>query len=172
MSARRVNLGFHRLARRTSEADLNAIARGKTHLSRALERYLRWMGVKTRVYSLGDYRRKVLGGADSLPADYFQTNGAFLAPAHIAGDELLLIAFAAPRSTSTDELRQRIKNELEDQIWDFFTVQGGQVVIYDANNGDKISRKGCFDKFEPRGVHVIFLGEAELLSEVEVWLME
>jgi len=29
------------------------------------------MGVKTRVYSLGDYRRKVLGGAKNVPADYF-----------------------------------------------------------------------------------------------------
>lgn len=46
-------------------------ARGKTHISRALERYLRWMGVKTAVVSLGDYRRKVLGGSGSLPADYF-----------------------------------------------------------------------------------------------------
>ena len=48
-------------------------ARGKTHISRALERYLRWLGVKTRVYSLGDYRRKTIGGAENLPPDYFQT---------------------------------------------------------------------------------------------------
>lgn len=46
-------------------------ARGKTHISRALERYLRWMGVKTQVVSLGDYRRKTLGGAHKLPSDYF-----------------------------------------------------------------------------------------------------
>ena len=46
-------------------------ARGKTHISRALERYLRWTGVKTAVISLGDYRRKVLGGAQKLPPDYF-----------------------------------------------------------------------------------------------------
>lgn len=46
-------------------------ARGKTHISRALERYLRWMGVKTQVVSLGDYRRKTLGGAQKLPSDYF-----------------------------------------------------------------------------------------------------
>lgn len=46
-------------------------ARGKTHISRALERYLRWMGVKTQVVSLGDYRRKTLGGAQKLPPDYF-----------------------------------------------------------------------------------------------------
>lgn len=46
-------------------------ARGKTHISRALERYLRWAGVKTQVISLGDYRRKTIGGAQKLPPDYF-----------------------------------------------------------------------------------------------------
>jgi 6-phosphofructo-2-kinase/fructose-2,6-biphosphatase 4 len=61
-------------------------------------------------------------------------------------------------SEATGALRRRIKDELEDQIWDFFTVQGGQVVIYDANNGSKEARRQCMDKFEKRGVHVIFLG--------------
>src|ERR1700734_459294 len=46
-------------------------ARGKTHISRSLERYLRWMGIKTQVVSLGDYRRKTVGGAQKLPHDYF-----------------------------------------------------------------------------------------------------
>jgi hypothetical protein len=46
-------------------------ARGKTHIARALERYLRWMGVKTQVVSLGDHRRKTVGGAQQLPPDYF-----------------------------------------------------------------------------------------------------
>jgi 6-phosphofructo-2-kinase/fructose-2,6-biphosphatase 4 len=46
-------------------------ARGKTHMSRALERYLRWLGVKTQVVSLGDYRRKILGGTQKVPPDYF-----------------------------------------------------------------------------------------------------
>lgn len=55
------------------DISLQVIARGKTHISRALERYLRWLGVKTRVYSLGDYRRKTIGGAEDLPPDYFQT---------------------------------------------------------------------------------------------------
>ncbi|WVR08520.1 hypothetical protein IAU60_005575 [Kwoniella sp. DSM 27419] len=112
-------------------------ARGKTHISRALERYLRWLGVKTRVYSLGDYRRKVLGGADNVPPDYFATK--------------------SPRSEATNALRRRIKGELEDEIMDFFLVQGGQVVIYDANNGSVQARKQCYQKFENEGVHVIFL---------------
>ncbi len=46
-------------------------ARGKTHMSRSLERYFHWMGIKTEVVSLGDYRRKTLGGAQNLPSDYF-----------------------------------------------------------------------------------------------------
>ena len=53
-------------------------ARGKTHISRALERYLRWTGVKTLVVSLGDYRRKILGSAQQIPSDYF-TLGAHTA---------------------------------------------------------------------------------------------
>lgn len=51
-------------------------ARGKTHISRALERYLRWTGVKTQVISLGDYRRKVIGGTQNLPPDYFKLGKA------------------------------------------------------------------------------------------------
>ncbi|ODN99536.1 6-phosphofructo-2-kinase/fructose-2,6-bisphosphatase [Cryptococcus wingfieldii CBS 7118] len=112
-------------------------SRGKTHISRALERYLRWLGVKTRVYSIGDYRRKVLGGAENVPHDYFQTK--------------------SPRSEGTNALRRRIRTELEDQIMDFYTVQGGQVVIYDANNGSIAERKATYQKFESKGVHVIFL---------------
>lgn len=46
-------------------------ARGKTHISRSLERYLRWNGVTIEVFSLGDYRRKLLGHAKDLPPDYF-----------------------------------------------------------------------------------------------------
>jgi hypothetical protein len=113
-------------------------ARGKTHIARSLERYLRWLGVKTRVYSLGDYRRKVLGGANNVPDDYFTIDA---------------------KSEETIALRNRIKDGIEDQVWDFFERQGGQVVIYDANNGDKKSRKELLERFEARGVHVIFLGE-------------
>lgn len=36
-------------------------ARGKTHISRSLFRYLRWLGVSTKVFSIGNYRRKLLG---------------------------------------------------------------------------------------------------------------
>lgn len=110
-------------------------ARGKTHVSRALERYLRWTGVKTKVVSLGDYRRKVLGGAQDLPPDYFSTTG---------------------KSPETMALRQKVLDGCEHQVWDFFDA-GGQVVIYDANNGSREKRAQVAEKFEKVGIHVIML---------------
>jgi 6-phosphofructo-2-kinase/fructose-2,6-biphosphatase 4 len=50
---------------------MKMLARGKTHISRALERYLHWIGITTQVFSLGDYRRRLVGGAQDLPPDYF-----------------------------------------------------------------------------------------------------
>ncbi|KDQ58456.1 hypothetical protein JAAARDRAFT_128883 [Jaapia argillacea MUCL 33604] len=111
-------------------------ARGKTHISRALERYLRWMGVKTQVVSLGDYRRKVVGGAQKLPPDYFT----------IVGE----------RSKSTLELRAKVQGGCEQQIMNYFDG-GGQVVIYDANNGTVKARQALAEKFDKAGIHVIML---------------
>ncbi|KAI0642590.1 bifunctional 6-phosphofructo-2-kinase/fructose-2,6-bisphosphate 2-phosphatase [Trametes meyenii] len=110
-------------------------ARGKTHVSRALERYLRWTGVKTTVISLGDYRRKVLGGAQQLPPDYFTLG---------------------EKSPETIKLREKVMRGCEQQIWDFFDA-GGQVVIYDANNGTRERRNAVAEKFDKAGIHVIML---------------
>ncbi|PVF96860.1 6PF2K-domain-containing protein [Serendipita vermifera] len=110
-------------------------ARGKTHISRSLERYLRWNGVTTEVYSLGDYRRKLLGHARDLPEDYF-TYG--------------------PKSPETTDLRNSVRERCERDILDFFD-HAGQVAIYDANNGTKESRMKLYNKFHCLGYHVIFL---------------
>ena len=110
-------------------------ARGKTHLSHAIERYLRWLGVKSRVFSLGDHRRKILGGADKIPKDYFKSG---------------------PKSPETEALRKKILSDFDDTVIDFFN-QGGQVVIYDANNGLQARRYAIREKFGPLGIHVMFL---------------
>ncbi|KAJ7064999.1 6-phosphofructo-2-kinase-domain-containing protein [Mycena amicta] len=110
-------------------------ARGKTHISRALERYLRWMGVKTQVVSLGDYRRKTLGGAQKLPSDYFTLG---------------------EKTAETQEMRIKVSTGCENLIWDFFSG-GGQVVIYDANNGTRAARQALAAKFDKAGIHVIIL---------------
>lgn len=113
-------------------------ARGKTHISRALERYLRWTGVKTQVVSLGDYRRKTLGGAQKLPPDYFTLG---------------------EKSPETVALRQKVSDGCEQLIWDFFD-SGGQVVIYDANNGTRERRQKIAEKFDKAGIHIVMLESA------------
>ncbi|KAJ1034202.1 hypothetical protein NDA18_001067 [Ustilago nuda] len=111
-------------------------ARGKTHLSHAIERYLTWLGVKSGVFSLGDHRRKVLGGADKIPSDYFVTG---------------------PKSEETETLRKRILDDFDGTVVDFFFKQGGQVVVYDANNSIQARRYAIREKYGKLGVHVIFL---------------
>jgi hypothetical protein len=79
------------------------------------------------------------------------------------------------RTEATNALRRRIKNELEEQILDYYTNQGGQVVILDANNGNIANRKETYQKFESKGVHVIFLGTSpfrrKAVTAWREWLM-
>lgn len=77
---------------------------------------------------------------------------------HISDPSGLGLSSVEGRTEATNALRRRIKNELEEQILDYYTNQGGQVVILDANNGNVANRKETYQKFESKGVHVIFLG--------------
>jgi 6-phosphofructo-2-kinase / fructose-2,6-biphosphatase 4 len=111
-----------------SQKDVLGIeARGKTHVTHSLLRYLHWLGVKaegeldfgqlvcTRLaclsrataFSLGDHRRTILGSASDLPKDYFYTMGQ--------------------RSPETEDIRRRVKNSLEDEIVRYFFEKSGQV---------------------------------------------
>jgi hypothetical protein len=76
-----------------------------------------------------------------------------------------LLTRPAERTDETNDLRRKIKLDVEEEIWDYFSEQGGQVVIYDANNGNIKSRKDTKDKFEARGVHVIFLGKLSAVHQ-------
>lgn len=62
------------------------------------------------------------------------------------------------KSPETMALRQKIAQGCEQLIWDFFSG-GGQVVIYDANNGTRAARQTLAEKFDKQHIHVIFLGE-------------
>ncbi|CEQ39764.1 SPOSA6832_01312, partial [Sporobolomyces salmonicolor] len=106
------------------------------HVSRSVERYLKWLGVKTEVFSLGDHRRRMLGPSADLPKDYFSLDN---------------------RSPETDELRKKVRLTLEEDVARFFKENRGQVAIYDANNGTKAARIALRQKFEAQGVNVFFI---------------
>ncbi|OLL22363.1 putative 6-phosphofructo-2-kinase/fructose-2,6-bisphosphatase [Neolecta irregularis DAH-3] len=109
-------------------------ARGKTHISVSLCRYLRWLGVKTAVFHLGDYRRVVLEGQE-LPPDFFFVN----------------------TSESTTKLRENIRDLCRNDMKKFYEQDNGQVAIYDAVNPSVKGRKNLVNFFQAHNAQVLFI---------------
>ncbi|KAH8821510.1 6-phosphofructo-2-kinase/fructose-2, 6-biphosphatase-like protein 2 [Xylogone sp. PMI_703] len=110
-------------------------ARGKTHISVSLARYLRWLGVKTRIFHLGDYRRATLGPGMDVPEDYFFVNA----------------------SAASVILRQKILKKCREDIYQFLNHENGQVAIYDAVNPSSAGRKSLAREFAKHDVQTLFL---------------
>ncbi|KAI8087935.1 6-phosphofructo-2-kinase-domain-containing protein [Gilbertella persicaria] len=106
-------------------------ARGKTHASRSLCRYMRWLGVSTKVFSVGNYRRERLG---SLSEDWFD-----------------------PHNEEATETRLKVADECLDDLIDWLQHGGGQVAIFDGNNVSEQRRKQIHDKLLGCDIHPLFL---------------
>ena len=123
---------------RIAIATVGLPARGKTHISVALARYLRWLGVKTRVFHLGDYRRATTGPGQDVPDDYFFVNA----------------------SASSVLLRQKILKKCRDDIYHFFNHEKGQIAIYDAVNPLASGRRSLAKEFAKHDVQTLFIESA------------
>ncbi|KAL8897336.1 MAG: hypothetical protein Q9207_007265 [Kuettlingeria erythrocarpa] len=123
---------------RIAIATVGLPARGKTHISVALARYLRWLGVKTRVFHLGDYRRKNLGPGEGIPEDYFFVN-------------------ASPSSVL---FRQKILKKCREDIYHFLNHENGQIAIYDAVNPTAAGRRSLAKEFGKHDVETLFIESA------------
>lgn len=110
-------------------------ARGKTHISVALARYLRWLGVKTHVFHLGDYRRSTVGSDGQVPEDYFFVNA----------------------SSSSVLLRNKILKKCREDILNFLNHENGQIAIYDAVNPLSTGRRALAKEFEKQNVQTLFI---------------
>lgn len=108
--------------------------RGKTHLSVSLTRYLRWLGVKTHSFHLGDYRRA--SAEDDLTHDLF---------------------VPSPKSGKAHALREKVANECLNDILNFFKNDKGQVAIYDAVNAIPEFRLHLHRKFKDLKIQVLFI---------------
>jgi len=86
-------------------------ARGKTFIAQKIKRYMRWLGLRTRVFNVGEYRRRlcdaggrnaVLPGASVVPSHEFFDNQNLEANrlrkefAMIALDDLVTWLLATP----------------------------------------------------------------------------
>ncbi|KAF9437889.1 hypothetical protein BGZ76_010671 [Entomortierella beljakovae] len=106
-------------------------ARGKTHVSRSLSRYLRWLGVQTKVFSVGNYRRKIIG-------------------VEVTND------FFSPSNTATADLRIKVANACLDDMILWF-AGGGQVGILDGSNTTEERRKVLVGRLKTAGIHYMFI---------------
>lgn len=122
-------------------------ARGKTHICVSMARYLAWLGVKTRIFHLGDYRRATVGPGGHVPEDYFFPN-------------------ATPSSVM---LRQKILKKCREDIYAWLNHENGQVAIYDAVNPTAAGRRSLAKEFAKHDVQVrLFCLHYLLLHTVSV----
>ncbi|KAJ5701544.1 hypothetical protein N7488_009092, partial [Penicillium malachiteum] len=110
-------------------------ARGKTHISVALARYLRWLGVKTRIFHLGDYRRATIPFGEDMPDDYFYVNA----------------------TASSVLLRQKIVRKCREDIYHFLNHENGQIAIYDAVNPLASGRRSLAKEFAKHDIETLFI---------------
>jgi 6-phosphofructo-2-kinase / fructose-2,6-biphosphatase 4 len=92
----------------------------------------RRLGVKTRIFHLGDYRRATMGPDKDVPDDYFFVNA----------------------SAASVMLRQRILKKCREDIYDWLNHENGQVAIYDAVNPLSGGRKSLAKEFARHDVQV------------------
>jgi broad specificity phosphatase PhoE/predicted kinase len=106
-------------------------ARGKSYTARRIERYLSWLGYRTGVFNVGEYRRARVGA--QLPHSFFD-------PDNPEGEE-------ARRSAAMAALEDMM-------VW---LTEDGQVAIYDATNTTRARRAMVRGRCERAGVQVLFI---------------
>jgi len=121
-------------------------ARGKTYISKKLTRYLNWIGVNTKVFNAGDYRRKVTNVEnEQTKRDFFNTckhKHDFFDPAN---KEAVVVREACMEAALNDALGW-LKTGL------------GDVAIFDATNTTRERRHTVFDRIvRQNGLKCMFL---------------
>lgn len=109
--------------------------RGKTHLLVSLTRYLRWLGVKTHLFHLGDYRRRH-ARANDIAHDLFVPQ---------------------PDDPRNDAFRRRIVDAAITDLLAFFSGGHGQVAVYDAVNALPQYRRDLEHRCNAEGILVLFI---------------
>jgi broad specificity phosphatase PhoE/predicted kinase len=106
-------------------------ARGKSYTARRIQRYLSWLGYRTGVFNVGQYRRERVGA--QVPHSFFDPDNAH-------GEE-------ARRSVAVAALEDMA-------TW---LTQDGQVAIYDATNTTRARRAMVRGRCERAGFQVLFI---------------
>ncbi|XP_045612118.1 6-phosphofructo-2-kinase/fructose-2,6-bisphosphatase 1 isoform X2 [Procambarus clarkii] len=90
-------------------------ARGKTYIAMKLARYLNWVGLPTKVFNVGDYRRQAVGNYRGH--DFFH-----------------------PRNREGTNVRNKCALDALQDVCEFLQ-SGGMVAVYDATNSNEERRQ-------------------------------
>ncbi|KAJ1948543.1 hypothetical protein EC988_005134 [Linderina pennispora] len=107
-------------------------ARGKTHGSRSLIRYMNWLGVKSKSFHMGQYRRRLYG--PDISAEYFDLG-----------------------NDGMTEKRSHAEDSCIDDIIEYLTVGSGQLAIFDASNLRADRRRYIYERFESKQIRPLFV---------------
>ncbi|XP_061178710.1 6-phosphofructo-2-kinase/fructose-2,6-bisphosphatase 4-like isoform X2 [Saccostrea echinata] len=109
-------------------------ARGKTYMSKKLTRYLNWIGIKTKAFNVGEYRRA-------------------------ATDKYRNHDFFRQDNTEAQAIRQKCALMAIDDACNFLQ-NGGEVAVLDATNTTGERRKLLFDIIQVKNKFKLFFVES------------
>ncbi|XP_062318006.1 6-phosphofructo-2-kinase/fructose-2,6-bisphosphatase 4a isoform X2 [Osmerus eperlanus] len=107
-------------------------ARGKTYISKKLTRYLNWIGVPTREFNVGQYRRECVKIYKSFE-------------------------FFLPDNEEGLKIRQQCATAALNDVRQYLTDEGGQVAVFDATNTTRERRETINQFAEQNGFKVFFV---------------
>ncbi|KAM6169658.1 6-phosphofructo-2-kinase/fructose-2,6-bisphosphatase 4 isoform 3-T3 [Rhynchocyon petersi] len=107
-------------------------ARGKTYISKKLTRYLNWIGVPTREFNVGQYRR-----------DMVKTYKSF--------------EFFLPDNEEGLRIRKQCALAALRDVRRFLSEEGGHVAVFDATNTTRERRETIFNFGEQNGYKTFFV---------------
>uniref|UniRef100_A0A3Q3NNG0 6-phosphofructo-2-kinase/fructose-2,6-biphosphatase 4b n=1 Tax=Mastacembelus armatus TaxID=205130 RepID=A0A3Q3NNG0_9TELE len=107
-------------------------ARGKTYISKKLTRYLNWIGVPTREFNVGQYRRECLKIYKSFE-------------------------FFRPDNEEGLKIRRQCAMAALNDVRQYLSVKGGQVAVFDATNTTRERRATIIKFAEQNGFKVFFV---------------
>ncbi|XP_076022301.1 6-phosphofructo-2-kinase/fructose-2,6-bisphosphatase-like [Genypterus blacodes] len=101
-------------------------ARGKTYISKKLTRYLNWIGVPTKMFNVGQYRREAVKTYKNF--EFFKPDN----------EEAMMIRKACAAAALKD-------------VTAYFTKEQGQVAVFDATNTTRERRVLILNFAKERG---------------------
>ncbi|XP_058298709.1 6-phosphofructo-2-kinase/fructose-2,6-bisphosphatase 4 isoform X2 [Hylobates moloch] len=107
-------------------------ARGKTYISKKLTRYLNWIGVPTREFNVGQYRRDVVKTYKSFE-------------------------FFLPNNEEGLKIRKQCALAALRDVQRFLSEEGGHVAVFDATNTTRERRATIFNFGEQNGYKTFFV---------------